>query len=158
MDKKKKDEIKIKEMAIIMIPLPDSLVGKFVNLVRGILSVTEDESYNYRRFPGDNSVYVAIQIHPDKKFRLYQLLSAFSEANDLVFEKPNLLRPKEEIQQACTKAQRAVDVAQKEVNRLIPGPLHKKEIARKRLAIDQGVLHALSWVLNQEGIGEIAPV
>jgi len=90
--------------------------------------------------------------------RLNKILESFCKEKDIVFDKPIHLRAMEEIQQACTRAQRAVDVTQKEIDLLIPGPLHKKEILRKRFAIDQGILHALSWVLNQEGIGEIAPV
>ena len=149
-----KIKIDIREELIIKVSLPEHLTGEFVNMVRGILSVTTGE--NYEKMTNNGPFYLVIRIHPDKQFRFYKLLTVFCEMYSLAFERPSPLRFKEEIQEVREQAQIATDVFKKKASTKDLGNM-ERETVLSVISEYHGVLHALSWVLNEGGIGQITP-
>ena len=102
-------------------------------------------------------ILIEFNIATEEEKKFYSFVEKFCERKGVIFKKPNLLRSEEEIQEICARAQREADKSRKEADRTDMGNVEKETIL-KRLSADLGVLHALSWVLNEEGIGQIAPV
>ena len=116
-------------------------------------------SFKGYRNPNEKGyVVLEFEIIGTAETRFNEALESFFKEKGVTFDKPSTLRPKDEIKQVLQRAEKAAETSKKEVDNAHALLRDEKAIIVKRMGIHHGVIHALSWVMNQKGIGEIAPV